>query len=516
MATLTDVELQRRRVRWTSWSRAALIAGILLVFNFIVSYMPIRLDTSQGSVYSLSRGSKDILKMLDDRLIARIVFSRELPATYKLNQKYLEDLLAEYRRASHGHLRIEYMDPGATPQGRNVAMENGISPVQLDVRERDRREVKECFMGVAFQYGDRKTSIQLIQDTNNLEYEITSRIRKLLSPGNPKIGMVSSADALTLSDKSMETLAGPFRQLYDIQDVDLSKPVPPMLQALWMIGPKKALTDVELANLSAYTSSGGVVGMLLNKYSVEVTKFSATPLTTGLDGYLSTWGLAIKDGFVLDPQCDRIQVQAVQGAYRMINVIDYPYFPWIVDLNRTHPTTKGLDGISMPFVSAIDTTDRKSGFTYTPLARTSQMSFIDSHPSYMNPLAEHTRDAGSATGPFDVGLIVSGTFPGGTKPARLVLFGTSHFVEADYPARQGNYSLLAKLFDWSVQDEVLIQIRSRGFERRPLKDYSDGMRAIFKLAMMCVLPLLTFVLGIFVWRRQKLRRMLLPLQYKDN
>ncbi len=516
MAALTDIQLARRRVRWTSWSGAALVAGILLAFNFIMSFLPIRLDTSQGRVYSLSQGSKDILKKLDDRLIARIVFSRELPATYKLNQKYLEDLLSEYRRASRGHLRVEYLDPGATPQGRNTAMENGISPVQLDVRERDRREVKECFMGVSFQYGDRKDSIQLIQDTNNLEYEITSRIRKLLSAGNPKIGLVSSGDSLTLASKQLETLAAPFHQLYDIQDVDLSKPVPATLQALWLIGPQKVLTDVELANLAAYTSSGGVVGLLLNKYAVEVIKFSAKPLVTGLDGYLLQWGLTLKDGLVLDQQCDRIQIQAVQGAYRMINVVDYPYFPWIVDLNRTHPATKGLEGISLPFVSAIETVDRKQGFTYTPLARTSAMSFIDEHPSYMNPLAQHDRGSGMASGPFDVGMVVSGTFPGASKPARFILFGTSHWVESDYPARQGNYSLLANLFDWSVQDEVLIQIRSRGFERRPLREYSDGARAVFKLAMMFMLPLLTLLAGIVVWRRQKIRRLLLPLQYRES
>jgi ABC-type uncharacterized transport system involved in gliding motility auxiliary subunit len=513
---MTNVEPTRRRVRWASWSGAALVAGILLVLNFIMSYVPVRLDTSEGRVYSISQGSKDILKKLDDRMIVRIVFSRELPATYKLNQKYLEDLLAEYKRASHGHLRVEYMDPGASSQGRQLAIDNGIAPVQLDVRERDRREVKECFMGVAFQYGDRKTSIQLIQDTNNLEYEISSRIRKLLSPGNPKVGLVSSGDSLTLDSKALETLAAPFRQLYDIRNIDLSQPVPSDVQSVWMIGPKKELSATELANLTAYASSGGVVGLLLNRYSIEITKFLASPLTTGLDGFLDAWGLGFKNGLIVDPQCDRIQIQAVQGAYRMVNVVDYPYFPWISDLNRAQVTTKGLDGLALPFAAAIETKAKKPGFTYTSLGRSSKFSFLDPKPVYMNPLAQHTKESNDESGPFDVGMIAQGTFPGASKPSRLVLFGTSHFVESDYPARQGNYSLLANLIDWSVQDEVLIQIRARGFERRPLKDFSEAARAFFKLAFLGLLPLLTMIVGILVWRRQKVRRLLLPLTYRES
>jgi ABC-type uncharacterized transport system involved in gliding motility auxiliary subunit len=268
--------------------------------------------------------------------------------------------------------------------------------------------------------------------------------------------------------------------------------------------------------LTAYASSGGVVGLLVNNRSVEITKFLASPLSTGLDGFLDSWGLALKDGFVLDPQSDRIQIQAVQGAYRMINVVDYPYFPLVTDLNREHVTTKGIDALSLPFAAAIDVKNPKPGFTYTPLARTSTFSYLDPKPTYMNPLAQHPKESNMPAGPFVVGMIAQGTFPGASKLSRLVLFGTSHFVESEYPARQSNYSLFANLIDWSIQDEVMIQIRARGFQRRPLKEFSDPVRAIFKLAFVGLLPLLTLIAGIAVWRRQKIQRMLLPLKYREN
>jgi ABC-type uncharacterized transport system involved in gliding motility auxiliary subunit len=499
-----------------SWSGAALVAGILIALNFIASYLPLRLDTSEGHVYSLSPGSKDILKKLDDRLIVRIIFSSELPPPYRLNQQYVEDLIAEYRRASRGHIKVEFLDPSASSQAKAVAIANGIASVQLDVRERDRREVKECFMGVAFQYGDRKDAIAVVQDTRNLEYEITSRIRKLLTPGKPRIGVVSSGQALTFSGPELETLANPFRQIYDLQDVDLESPVPPGIQSLWIIGPKTALSAAALSNLTAYSSSGGVVGLMLNKYTIALEKFLVSPLDTGLDPFLASWGVALKSGLVVDPQCDRIQIQAVQGAYRMLNVVDYPYFPWIIDLDRTHPATKNLDGFSVPFSAAIEIAERKSGFNYTPLGRSSRYSYLDPKPTYLNPLTQYERSADMPAGPFDVAMTVEGTFAGAAAASRLVVIGTSHMVESAFPARSGNYSLLANLMDWSVQDEAMIQIRSRGFERRPLKEFSEKVRALFKLALIGVLPLLTLLTGIVVWRRQKTRRALLPLKYQER
>ncbi len=63
---------------------------------------------------------------------------------------------------------------------------------------------------------------------------------------------------------------------------------------------------------------------------------------------------------------------------------------------------------------------------------------------------------------------------------------------------------------------MLIQIRWRGFERRFVERIFDGARAVFKLAMMFMLPLLTLLAGIVVWRRQKIRRLLLPLQYRES
>lgn len=510
MAELSNVQKERRRFRHYSWSGALLVAAIAATANFVISYVPIRLDISSGGVYSISAGSKEILKKLDDTLVVKVVFSSQLPAVYKLNQTYLTDLLSEYKRASHGKIRVEYVDPSQSPKAREEAIGLGIAPVQLDVRERDRREVKECFMGVGFLYGDKREAIPIVQDTANLEYDVTVRFKRLLVPEKTTLGFISNGGALTMASQSLQTLAGPLRQLYEVEDVDLSKPVPPAVKALWLIAPTAPLDDKMIANLNDYANAGGFLGLLLNRVDVQIERFSGSPVNPGLDEFLAGWGLKLRDGLVVDQSCDRIQVQAVQGAYRMINVIDYPYFPWSSDLDRKHPATKNLDGVSMPFVSPIEALQASAGITYTSLVRSSPLSFLNERPLDLNPLKEPQALPNAPRGPFNLGVLAE------KGASRLVLFGTSRFIQSEYPSRPSNLGMFGNLIDWSTQDEALIQIRSKGLARRPLKEFPDVVRMAFKYLMVLALPLFSLALGLWVWRAQRTRRALLPLRYKES
>ncbi len=505
----SHVQQKRREFKVFSWAGAALVAAIFIGLNYIVSFLPLRLDLSAGGAYSISRGSKEILRKLDDTLTVKVMFSEQLPPVYKLNEKYLTDLLFEYRRASGGKIHIEYMDPSRSQKDKSEALSSGVAPVQLDVRERDRREVKECFMGVAFYYGDKREAISVVQDTDNLEYEISVRIKRLIDPTKLSIGVVTNGEAETMASKSLESLASPLRELYDIQEIDLTQPRPLPVKALWIIGPAKPFDAPAMANLRAFLSSGGVVGIMLNRQSTPIGQFRASPLDPGFNDFLAEWGLSQRAGLVVDPRCDRIQIQATQGAFRMINIVDYPYFPWVSDLDRKHPATKGLDGVSLPFVSPIDI-NAKAGITYTALARTSNLSYLDERPMDLNPLQTRVPPLGAPGGPFNAAVLAEkGT-------SRLIVIGTSHFIESDYPARPTNYSMFVNLLDWSVQDEALIQIRSKGFARRPLRELPPGLHLVLKYLMLFFLPIASVVIGLIVWQRQKTRRRLLPLDYQES
>lgn len=519
MGELTPNQKWRRQRMYFSWTAALLLIGSVVFANFIASYLPVRLDTSQGRVYSISSGTKSLLKKIEDRLLIRVVFSSKLPPPYKLNEQYVRDLLSEYKRASNGKIWIEYLDPSESQKARQDAVSAGVAPVQMDVRERDRREVKECFMGLSFMYGDKLEAIPVIEDTQGLEYEITQRIKRLVFPEKPSLGFVKNGESLTLASPSLEALRRPMEELYTVQEVDLKQPIPAGLKSLWLVGPTKELEPDIVDKLRTWVREGGTLGLLLDRYDIKLDQFRASGFKNGLDPLLSEWGVQQKDGLVFDPQSDRVQIRSVQGIFQMIHLVDYPYFPWVSDLDRTHPATKGIDGIVLSFVSPFEVIQEAPGLSYRPLAKSSKMSWLDKTPFYISPLERKTKPADVSAGPLSLALLIEGQSNPDAKPGekpmgRVILFGTSRFIRSDFPPNQNNYAVFLNMLDWSAQDEVLLSIRAKGVSRRPIREFSDGIRLLIKYLLVLALPVLSVLLGLWIWRRQKTRRALLPLRYQ--
>ena len=62
---------------------------------------------------------------------------------------------------------------------------------------------------------------------------------------------------------------------------------------------------------------------------------------------------------------------------------------------------------------------------------------------------------------------------------------------------------------------MLVQIRSKGFERRPLKKMPDVVRVLMKYVMVIFLPLFTLFCGFIVWRRQRARRERIAQEFRS-
>ncbi len=497
---------------------AAILAAIVMTANFIVSYAPLRMDMSEGKIYSLSPGSKKILKELDDNLVVQVAFSRNLPPPYSLNEKYVHNLLAEYRRASQGHIKIEFIDPSSSDRLKQDVISAGVVPAQLDVREKDRRELKECFMGLVFHYRQRREVVPFIQDVQSLEYEITQRIKKLVNPVKPRIGIISAGNPLLLQSQELTTAGAYASQLYEVVGVDLISDIPADIKALWLIGPTQKLEDAQLAKIKTWVEDGGTLGLLVDQYTVDIQRFQPTEVDSGFGPLLKEWGIILKKGLVYDTQSDRIQLQSQQGYFKMVNVIDYPYFPLTSDLNRTNPATRDLDAISLPFASPIEI-EPVEGITHAPLARSSKQSWLNSSPFAISPVVELSKPAQAAIGPFNLAVLAEGKFKkgdAGAKIGRVIVFGCSRFVRSDYPLRPANYAAFINFMDWSTQDEILLSIRAKANPRRPLRDMGTAPRLFVKFLMITFLPLMVIAVGIVVWFWQRTRRSHLAAVYRGE
>ncbi len=197
---------------------AVLLTGCVILVNMIFDNLNIgRFDLTAGQVYKLSPSVKKILSQLDAPIdITYYVSSSEkMPTKWKNLERDVIDKLEEVKLASGGKLDYTVFDPSAEEEKeafeeqqaeendkkltrKKIAerlYEKGVIPFGVQSTERDEFAIKRIYSSIVLSYLDRKEDI--IEEVRpemfgSLEYEIMSRIYKLISNKKPRIGFFPS------------------------------------------------------------------------------------------------------------------------------------------------------------------------------------------------------------------------------------------------------------------------------------------------------------------------------------
>ncbi|HOI33230.1 MAG TPA: GldG family protein, partial [Bacteroidales bacterium] len=155
-----------------------LILALVLV-NLLSERFSWRFDFTEGGIYTLSDATKDILKSLDEPVTITAYFTKgSQPEIEKVRKDFL-DMLTEYANLSDGLLNFEFVNPNKDEQGEQQAMQAGIQPLMLNVREKDQVKQQRVFLGAKLAMGDRQELIPVIQPGAAMEYALSSAIKKL-------------------------------------------------------------------------------------------------------------------------------------------------------------------------------------------------------------------------------------------------------------------------------------------------------------------------------------------------
>ena len=124
---------------------SGIIFASIIFLNIIGRNWFIRLDLTDNKIYSLSTSSKSVVEKIDDPFTIKMYFSDQLPGQYGNNRRYLQDILEEYSAYSSGNLRFEFYIPESDEKLAEDAQKYGIQPVQLQVIENDKVEIKKPY-----------------------------------------------------------------------------------------------------------------------------------------------------------------------------------------------------------------------------------------------------------------------------------------------------------------------------------------------------------------------------------
>ena len=170
---------------------SAIVLIAIIFINLIGRNVFKRFDLTENKMYSLSSSSKSVVSKIDDIFIIKVYFSNDLPAQYSNNKRYLQDILEEYTAYSSGNLRFEFYSPDDDEKLGEDAQKYGIQPVQLQVIENDKVEIKKVYMGLILLYEDKREVIPVIQTSTGLEYDITTKIKSMVETNKSTVGIVS-------------------------------------------------------------------------------------------------------------------------------------------------------------------------------------------------------------------------------------------------------------------------------------------------------------------------------------
>ncbi len=174
------------------------VVGVVLMFvvviavNLIADAAKARIDLTAEKLYTLSPGTKAILKKLDTPVEVRFYFSQaetRVPSDIRTYANQVEDLLEEFREVSKGKIRIRKIDPKPDSEAEESAQADGIEPQPTGPLSPE-----NYYFGLALSLDPEKASIPFLQPQRErlLEYDLARAIGSVISTSKPVVGVMTS------------------------------------------------------------------------------------------------------------------------------------------------------------------------------------------------------------------------------------------------------------------------------------------------------------------------------------
>ncbi len=493
--------------------RLRLGTALLAVAVIVVNLLRIggRIDLTPGNSFTLSPATRQLLGTLPDLVTVRLFASAALPPEVSFLKRDVDDLLSDYRAAGHGKVKLIIADPAADSAALREARSLGIPPVQFNVLGQSELQVKEGYLGIAVRYGDGVKTIPFVQQTNDLEYRLTSDIRALTHPEKAVIAFGEITDAR--GQRGFQALRERLDARYEVRPFGVTDTtIAADVRVIAVAGTPDSLSPSQVTRLRGFLDRGGSLLLMAGGMQLQLSQQGppfAGSRRVGWNDLLKPFGVSIASNMVYD-LASNVQV----GMPSQFGQVLVPYPFWLRALStKAVPANADLDAVVLPWTSQIDTTHTPST-TVTPLFVTSRAGGAQETMVFLDPSRPFSRDSLHRR---LVGLLASRAGSDTAKGApggRLVVVGTSDFASDRYARNSPeNVVFVENAIDWLAQDEALIGIRSKNRAPPPLVFTSAVTRSVVKYGNLIGVPVLLIVAGVLrlLQRRQTKRRPYRPL-----
>ncbi len=321
--------------------------------------------------------------------------------------------------------------------------------------------------------------------------------------------------------------------------------VSPEADILAVIAPQELGALARFA-IDQFLMRGGTVVLATSPFSVEPVGdgLKLQRWNSGLENWLGHHGISIGESLVLDKRHARFPapVQRVEGDYQFQDskIVDYPFF---IDIRRgglaRHPINGSLPQMTMAWASPLEV-KRHNKLRASELLWSSPRAWL-SDSEDVAAREEDQRSPPEGTDRYLLGAVIQGRFHSyfdepppeledipsrsgarvnnfvrrSPESARIIIYPSNDFlsdrvmgalVRASGTRYLGPLELFSNSLDWALQEEQLLQIRSRAHFNRTLPPMEQQHRIYLELVNYAAALAWIALLSLAFWLRGRGRR----------
>jgi len=481
-----------------------LFIGIAILTNIVGSRIPGRLDLTQNHVYTLTKATKRTLADLNDVVNITIFASNELPAQFQPILRDTKDTLRDYQTFGKGNIVVSYKNPSGNPKIAQEARSLGIREVQFNVIGQEEFKLKKGYLGLAVSYAGKSETIPFIQDTSDIEYQLTSFIKQLTTTEKNKVAFLSGHGEKGLFS-DYKILSQELKKQFDLEEVSIDEETPALpddISTLVVAGPTEEIDETVRSAIRNYLSEGGSALFLIDSVRLNPQALNAYLNQASFSDFLQEYGVAVQPDIVYDLRSN----ETIRFGGGFINyILPYPFWARVVALETTSPITSRIESIVLPWASTItldETKMQEKGLMALPIFATTKFGGRQTGSFFISP------DAQPSSENLEEQIVAVSLMSEETKPTakttRMVIVGDSDFLSDQFS--QGSPENLAfgiEALSWLSQEESLASIGLKQKVKRQLLFKNETQIALVKYGNMSLVFLMLAGIGIFRFMHRK-------------
>ena len=283
---------------------------LLVGFNVVSAALKQRIDLTKERAYTLSEGTKAILKKIDTPVKIRFYCTRAenaTPETVFLRNyaQQVADLLDEFKQYAGGKLLIQKFNPSPDSDAEDSAKLDGIEGQMVSA------EGEPFYLGVAVSMLDETVALPFLSPSRErmLEYDVIRAISQVITPQKPVVGLMSALPVLgefnpmmmRMGQRGQEPwiIVNELKRDFTVKEVAVGvDKIEDDIKVLLVIYPRDISDGAQYA-IDQFILRGGKVVAFLDPLSIADTRNSnpSNPLQGAMasgatmDKLLKAWGI---------------------------------------------------------------------------------------------------------------------------------------------------------------------------------------------------------------------------------